>query len=435
MSISTSKIKKHIVTFIAIFFMLSLTAHADVVEDLDKMIKEQQQQLEELAQQKDAYLTAIKTVQESVNTLANEITLLDNQILELETEIKAYQLEIKTTKLEIQRFGIEIDQKQEAILRQRMALKDIIRVIDGNDKKSTLEIMLGNDNFSEFLDEVSYTETVQSKIQELVNSIRADKEKLEKAKLDEIAKKNKLESLEAGLRAQKIALAAEEDNKKQLMEKTKGEEVRYQKLLSDIIVQREQILGDIEDLREQKKAELDKIKARLSKPKANLTALDWYWSQTDARWGDSYIGLSNTKMKNYGCAVAALAMLFKYHNIDVNPGILARQPIFYYDLIVWPKVWRYLDLVLNTYHKGVDWKRVDKELADGHPVIVFINATRKNAGHYVVIFDKDAKDYIVNDPMPWDGISGANMYLGSTREYLGKLYDSPTVVDQMIVYH
>lgn len=433
--LSGKKFNKSLILALVLFFLLFGKTFADVLDDLDKKIDDSQKQLEDLANQKDAYLSAIKVTKENANSLTNEISLLDNQILSLEVDIKSYETDINKTSLEIKKLGIEIEDREKQILMQRETLKRILLTIDDYDNKSTLEIMLENDSVSGFFDEVFYTATVQEKIQTIVENIRADKEKMEKSKIEETAKQNKLQSLKLILVDKKTTLSTEKDAQKQLLEKTKGEEKRYQRLLSDIMAQREQILGDIDDLRSQKAAELEKIRQQQLHPKNSATALSWYWAQTDPRWAETSIGLSNSQMKNYGCAVAALAMVFKYYSIDIDPGVLARQPIFYYDLIKWPAEWRFLDLVVNTAHKGVDWKRVDKEIKEGHPVIVFIRANKKNAGHYVVIFAKDEKDYIVNDPMPWDGVSGANMYLSSTREYLGKIYDTTTTVDQMVIYH
>ena len=62
------------------------------------------------------------------------------------------------------------------------------------------------------------------------------------------------------------------------------------------------------------------------------------------------------------------------------------------------------------------FKRV-KELLEGHVVTL------------ETIKDKKGK-YIVHDPY-W----GANIFLDSTRALVSALYDSGTVIDQMIIYH
>jgi ABC-type bacteriocin/lantibiotic exporter with double-glycine peptidase domain len=134
-------------------------------------------------------------------------------------------------------------------------------------------------------------------------------------------------------------------------------------------------------------------------------------------------------MKNYGCAVAALAMVFKYHNEDITPGKLAKQPLFSFDLIKWPATWRSISLVANEARQKVNWTKVDENIKNGYPVIVFVRAVGKSGGHYVVVFAKDSRGYIVNDPM-W----GSNIYLNSTRENIGTLYETTTSVEQMILY-
>ena len=74
---------------------------------------------------------------------------------------------------------------------------------------------------------------------------------------------------------------------------------------------------------------------------------------------------------------------------------------------------------------------MDKEIKAGNPVIIFIRANGRGAGHYVVVHNKDSKGrYIVHDPY-W----GANLFLDSTRENISTLYGSSTSIDQMIIYH
>jgi ABC-type bacteriocin/lantibiotic exporter with double-glycine peptidase domain len=137
-------------------------------------------------------------------------------------------------------------------------------------------------------------------------------------------------------------------------------------------------------------------------------------------------------MKDLGCAVSSVAMVFTYHGEHINPKQLSDKPIFSWDLINWPKSWDSLALSSSTAHGGVSWSTIDKELINKNPVIVFINA-RNGAGHYVVIHHKASNGkYVVHDPY-W----GANIYLDSTIELLSKLYKvsiSKKAINQVIIY-
>lgn len=229
----------------------------------------------------------------------------------------------------------------------------------------------------------------------------------------------------------KRSLDNEQTSKEDLLGQTQGEEQKYQDLLTRVEEQKQGLLGDIDELSSEKSSELAAVEATLEKPKSGLASTKWYFSQRDSRWGDQHIGFSNTLMKSYGCAVTAVSMVFRYHGVDIDPGTLAQQPIFYHDLIVWPKSWKGVELVSSNGHGNIDWDVIDKEIKNKNPVIVFVKSTKRGAGHYVVVHGKDKNgDYVVHDPY-W----GSNIFLSSTKAYVGALYGSGTVVDQMIIYH
>jgi len=308
------------------------------------------------------------------------------------------------------------------------------------DKESTLEIFLKSDELSDFLNQTEYVTTLGEKVKDMLDALKKSKEQLEKQKKDLDSKKAQLEELNKKLGEQKELANSQKAAKQVLLDDTKGKEYKYQDLLFNVRNQRNMILGDINKLKKEKESEIARIAALAERPSGNLASTSWYFTQNDPRWKDQMIGFSNSTIDDYGCAVAAIAMVFKYHGIDIDPGRLSKQPIFYYDLIVWPKQWRYLDLVKNSGHKSGgltkdDWDVIDREIASGHPVMIFIRALGRNAGHYVTVHSKDSKGYIAHDPMMWNNESGANIYVATTRKYLEALYKTNTIIDQYIVYH
>jgi len=267
-----------------------------------------------------------------------------------------------------------------------------------------------------------------------LEELKTLKKDLEKRRLDEEAKKEYLEDLREDLEKNKTSLKYKTYLYEALVKKTQGEEKSFQALLVRVEAQKNELLGDINRLREQKQEELARLKELQEKPKTGLASTTWYFSQDDPRWAAYNIGVSRSTMVDYGCAVTSVAMVLKYYGIDITPGILAREPLFYYDLIVWPKKWRSV-LCMNCppphLSSGVNWTWLDKELENGYPVIVFIKAEGRNGGHYVVIHHKDNTGrYVVHDPL-----FGPNIYLDSTRVYISKLYDTTTKIDQMVIYH
>ncbi|MCK4892001.1 MAG: C39 family peptidase, partial [Candidatus Pacebacteria bacterium] len=413
---------------------------ADLVEEIENQISEKSETVKNLENQAEEYKDLIKELRIEEQSLENEIELLDAQIAQFDLEIQTTQAQIEQTDLEINNLLLRIQIKEDGIEKQKNILKNLLREINNYDNETTLEILLKSSEFSELLNQVEYMNTVGEKIKDALDEFNLIKQELEEKKDDVIEKKNQLEELNNKLLIQKETVDAQKNAKETLLKETRGKEYRYQNLLFNVRNQRKTILGDINKLKREMRAEIAKIAAIAERPSENLASTNWYFSQNDSKWKDMTIGLSNSTVDDYGCAIASVSMVFKYYGIDIDPGRLSKQPIFYYDLIVWPKQWRFLDLVKNSYHKSggltkADWNLIDREIASGHPVIVFIKALGRGAGHYVVIHSKDSKGYIVHDPVMWNSQSGANIYLSTTQKYISSIYKTNTVIDQYIIYH
>ena len=413
---------------------------ADMVEEIEDQIEEKSNTIKTLENQAEEYKDIIKDLRIQEQSLENEIELFDAQIAQFEIEVKATQSEIEQTNLEISNLLLRIQINEGEIEKQKDILKGLLRQINDYDRESTLEILLKSEDFSEFYNQAEYVNVVGKKIKDVLDRLNFIKEDLEEKKKETEMKKVKLEELNKKILDQKEIVDAQKDTKEVLLEETKGKEYKFQDLLFNVRNQRKTILGDINRLKREMQVEIAKIAAMAERPSENLASTSWYFSQNDPKWKDMTIGLSSSSVDDYGCAISSVAMVFKYYGIDIDPGRLSKQPIYYRDLIYWPDQWRFLDLIKKTGHKSGgltngDWNLIDREIASGHPVIVFIKALGRGAGHYVVIHSKDAKGYIVHDPVRWNGQSGANIYLSTTQKYIGSIYKTNTVIDQMIVYH
>ncbi len=432
---------KIIPLFLIASFVLAPVSNikADLVEELENEINKKHETVQNLENQAEGYKDTIRNLQVEEQSLENEVELLDAQIAQLDLKIRATQAQIEQTNLEINNLLLKIQIKEGEIEKQKNILKNLLREINDYDNETTLEIFLKSAEFSEFLNQAGYMDTVGEKIKESLDKLNSAKQELEKKKEEMKEKKGELEELNGKLLAQKETVDAQKSAKEALLEETKGKEYKYQDLLFDVRNQRETILGDISKLKREMEVEIAKIAAMAERPSENLASTSWYFSQNDPRWKDMTIGLSNSFIDDYGCAISSVAMVFKYYGIDIDPGRLSKQPIFYRDLISWPKQWRFLDLIENSYHKSGgldngDWNLIDREIASGHPVIIFIKALGRGAGHYVVIHSKDSKGYIVHDPVMWNGQSGANIYLATTQKYISSIYKTNTIIDQYVIY-
>lgn len=417
-----------------VFLVLPILAQANIIDEINRQIQEQETKRAELERQAQEYQQVIDQKQGEIKTLNNQIAIFNAQIGKLGIDINITEDDISQTNLEILQLEYGIDETQNDILDQKDNLAGVIQGIAEFDQTSQLQMILESEDFSDFFNQVMYLENLQNGVQEKVDNLKSLKEKLTYNKSTKEDKKQKLESLKNRLNQQKVSLASQRNSKSSFLNYTKGEEKRYQEMLANIEAQKKSLLGDINRLLQQKSAELARLKEAQQKPPSEYWASEnWYYSQDDPRWGKANIGFSGSKLEDYGCAVTSVAMVLSYHGSWVNPGQLAKEPIFYYDLIVWPSRLGSISCMNcpPPHVSPIDWFRLDRELGAGNPVIVFVRVNGRGAGHYVVVHHKTTDGrYVVHDPL-----FGANIYLSSTQAYISELYDATTNIDQMIIYH
>jgi len=425
---------RRILLLLIILFISPLIVQGDVIDDLDKQISAQEVKRKELERQAAEYQTAINQKKGEIKTLNNQVYIYNAQINKLEIEINITEDDIEQTKLEILQLEYGIEETQGDINSQKDNLGKVIQTLAELDQTSQMEMILASDDFSDFFSQMTYLENLQNGVKEKVDNLKALKIILGDNKESEEQKKERLESFKQQLDNQKWSLAAQRNSQKALLNKTKGEESEYQRLLANIEAQKKSLLGDINRLMQQKAVELARLKELQEKPPSQYWAsLNWYYSQNDPRWAKTTIGISNSTMENYGCAVTDVAMIFSYHNNIVTPGQLAKAQIFAWDLIYWPSRWGSLQCTNcpPPHNSSFDWFKLDREIGAGNPVIIYIQAVGRGGGHYVVVHHKTADGrYVVHDPL-----FGANIYLDSTQVYISNLYDTTTKIDQMIIYH
>lgn len=398
--------------------------------DCDDLSGSEERKCEELEKKAEAYQNLIELKNKQQNTLKNQLVIINSEQQKNRSEIenileKSGDLERRISELER-----EISYGEEMMKYQKQILAGLLQSYYEYYKQGILGIVMVDKSLSDIVNQSDYLAQSSVRVQESLEQIRNVKEKLEKDQQEIIGKKEEGERLKKELQNRNSNLELSEGQKQNLLTQTKGEEAKYQKLLARVEQQKLELFnfGAAENI--------DEVNASVGsypKPDSKYWAsTSWYYSQRDSRWGNKTIGNSNSLMKDYGCAVTAASMVFKLHGASIDPGKMAKQKIYYYDLIKWPGSWEPSTMLASsTSHSGVNWKKVDSEIEDGHPVIVYIKKTNGGGGHYVVIHNKDDDGkYVVHDPY-----FGSNLFLTTSQSLFGALgKNSKTIIDQMILY-
>jgi murein DD-endopeptidase MepM/ murein hydrolase activator NlpD len=206
------------------------------------------EKLQQLQKQINSYQTSISQTRKQGASLQNEINIFDSQIASLELQIQANNTQTEDTKLQIEELQVQIDRRKLEIEENKKILGQLIVQLAELDENSFLQIGLGTDNFSAFLDQVQYTRSVQDQVYSLVTKIKDIKAKLELQQADLKKNLEKLESLAEQLKIAEEALNEDRADKAALLAKTKGNERNYQNLLAASNAEEDKIREELYNL-------------------------------------------------------------------------------------------------------------------------------------------------------------------------------------------
>ncbi len=141
------------------------------------------------------------------------------------------------------------------------------------------------------------------------------------------------------------------------------------------------------------------------------------YSQQDPRWKDDHLGKGGGSLGNLGCAVSSVAMYTSGWGFVETPGSLNQKLKsvggFVGQAIVWSAVSRLYPQIKCTAltlceNSPAPIDDIDESLAAGQPVIVEVDFSPAGGlqTHWVLVYQKLGKDYLMLDPWPYPTDTG-----------------------------
>ena len=170
--------------------------------------------------------STLHEVSHQANTLQAKVNAINAEIAQLENQIDLANLQIAHTQAQI-REAIERLERAKRIMYENA--RTLYKIGD----PSTIEILASADNFSEFVNRQEYLETIKESVNRAAREIVALKDELE-------GKQKELETFVQQLEVQRGIIQSKYDEQASLLAQTRGEEARYQELVSNLQAQRNQ---------------------------------------------------------------------------------------------------------------------------------------------------------------------------------------------------
>jgi len=265
-------------SYISIFTILIVTllifggiSSAETVDQIQDKIDNANANRAKLEKEIAAYQEQLKNISTQAVSLQNTIKSLDVSTTKISTEVKLTENNIDKTTYNIQDTGLNILDKEKQINKGNLAIRQALRQINEADDRSIWEVLLSNEDLSDFWTDIENIIVVQSEIGDQVLSVKNIKANLEKAKAELEKKKKELEDYTKELSDKKQVLLSTKKEKSSLLTTTKNTEANYQKILKDKLALKEALDLEISQAESQLRLIIDPK----SFPKAGKGILAW----------------------------------------------------------------------------------------------------------------------------------------------------------------
>lgn len=190
-------------------------------------------QLKEVLQKIEEYKEELDKISKQKNSLQREINYYNTLVKKLNLEIEAIEIEIKELDKEIAQTQSSIAFTKDKITQNKEKMKEVLRELYKNQKKSLIDILIETNQLSDFFNRLVTLDKLQISLQESIDNLKLiQKELLEKeAQLeDEQAQKVALLNVQEIKKQELTNVLAQ---KQKILALTKGKEANYQKLLKE----------------------------------------------------------------------------------------------------------------------------------------------------------------------------------------------------------
>jgi murein DD-endopeptidase MepM/ murein hydrolase activator NlpD len=235
-------------------------ASGGVKQELDVIntdIEAKKDQISEINSKIKQYEKNIAQKQKEKLSLANQMEIIEDRIIKAELDVEAAELQIQNTELEIKYLKEQIAEKQESVDEHKKYLSEFVRLMNKEDQKAALEVLLLYDSFSEFFDYVKQLEEINGNLLESLERVKILKTELEANKEQAEEKILALAEEKVKLEARIWALDDQKKIKAELKQQVAESEASFRQMVSELRAEQQKIDNDIASLETKMRKKLE----------------------------------------------------------------------------------------------------------------------------------------------------------------------------------
>jgi len=174
----------------------------------------------------------LKTQQAESTSIAGDVALLNSLIKKAAQQIKIKNQIIATLGNQINQKQQTIETLSEKLTNENNSLAQILSNENQIDNTTFTEMLLSDNNMSDFFQDIDNYQTINQSLQESLNTIKGVKEQTTSEKADLVDQQTQQANLKNQIQEQEVQTQAQQQAKQVLLESSKNAEKTYQQLLS-----------------------------------------------------------------------------------------------------------------------------------------------------------------------------------------------------------
>ena len=229
------------------------------LDGVKENLSEQMQRFQELEDQIADAEEKLVPIQEEVTTLQGQIDLLNGQIRLMKDKITSTEILVAEKKIEIKDIMFNLQKSQIELDIQKKIVTDYVKLLyeeEGeyfdlyDEGSNTLKLLLADSSVNETLMGKEYLEVMEKTGREVFYGLERGYREMNEKQNDLITQQHELEFLYDALQKEKRDIEETRATKKELLEKTQGEEEKYQMFLEEAIQEQLETSIAVQNLQE-----------------------------------------------------------------------------------------------------------------------------------------------------------------------------------------
>lgn len=187
---------------------------------------------EELRSEISDIESQIEENQKILDQYEDEADTLQNKVNQIDTEISTSNYKISLSEAKIEKLKADLEEARKELERQKQVLGTTLRTLYKQGNVSTFELIASSDTYTEYINQEENLERLKSGVQDSAAEVEELKDQIE---VDKLAQ----EKLNKELIVQRNILADKRQEQQVLLDRTEGQEAKYQGIVDDLAEQRQ----------------------------------------------------------------------------------------------------------------------------------------------------------------------------------------------------